>query len=585
MFWLIPIIIGATTAAAAGTSIANTAMDGALFAPEINTYKEEIKADVAVNDGLIQSINAEASRYTSEVSSFNWLMEETNMMRKSFLLADSKATELIMQRILDRNPEVPAMPAIEVAKVQEVLVNGVTVIGGLQMSKVLYSGAAGTQAGAQIGKITAAKMNALKGFGQAAATRVMVAASSMSGVSKTPAALSPLLSAGSKAMTVGLKTGQGVAQALRAGSAALGPLSAIASIALIGLDVAYSQERANQLREHRDLVRRNNDELRRTQSQNGRLIQQFNENRAALLKDEAQSFRYMAKITLVNFADNLPADFPSQLNDIDKIDRLASLEASLVTGLRNFLDNHHQEFVERRLQYHVQMIAYWKQLYQSCPIDARTLVELDPVLGVMGIDFAEYIYRANFIGDDQLQPASTVCELDLTNMQPIDGPTVQAADLVAGRIYQQADQYWIYVDSAKRAHSYREMMRDPWSVYLVSRTDPNKTLQLDMWRHELIDSPWGHRTVIDMVRAGYHFAVPGYEPVTPAPFEYDADRPGLDYRQVDGLDFVECSKVCATDLVCRSFTWTVTANRCYLKDGQPQPVARPGSGFRSGIKI
>lgn len=585
MFWLIPIIIAATSGAAAGTSIANTAMDGALFAPEITSYKAEIGVDTSVNDGLIQSINAEANRYTSEVATFNGLMEETNLMRKSFLVADSKATELIMQRITDKNPDLQSMPAAEVAKVQEVLVNGVTVIGGLQLMKGISSGAAGTQAGSQLGKITLGKMEALKVFRQAAATRVMVAASTLSGLSKTPAILSPMLAAGSKTIAIGLKTGQGVAQALRAGSAALGPLSAIASIGLIGLDVAFSKERSNQLREHRDTIRRNNNELRVTQSQNGRLVQQFYENRSALLKDEAQSLRYMAKITLANFADDLPADYPTRLNDFDKIDQLSSFDPSIVRELRDFIDRHHQEFVDRRLEYHVQMIAYWKQLYQSCSIDARTLVELDPVLGVMGIDFAQYIYSTNFVGDDQVQPTPIACELDLAGIQPIEGPTVQAADLQSGRIYQQADQYWIYVDSAKKAHSYIEMFRDQWSVYLSSRTDPNQTLQLDIWRRELIDSPYGHRTVIDKVRAAYHFSAPSYEPVTTAPFEYDSDRPGMDYRQVDGLDFVECSKICATDLMCRSFTWAVAADRCYLKDGQPQSVSRPGSSLRSGIKI
>jgi hypothetical protein len=241
--------------------------------------------------------------------------------------------------------------------------------------------------------------------------------------------------------------------------------------------------------------------------------------------------------------------------------------------------------VERRLLYQIQMIAYWKKIYLSCQIDPRTLVEIDPVIGVMGLDFADYIFRTKFIGDEFLQDPASDCELDLSNLQPIEGPTVQAADLTTGRIYQQAGQYWIYIDGTKQAHSYLELMRDPWSVYLVSRKDPNKTLQLDMWRRELIDSPWGSRIVLDTVRAAYHFAVPSYEPVTPPPFEYDTNRPGQDYRQVDGLDFVECSKECATDLVCRSFTWTIHSNRCYLKDGQPQKVDQPGSSLRSGIKI
>ncbi len=586
MFWFIPLIVGAATAAAAGTSVANQAMDGALFAPEINTYKEEIRVETSVNEQLIAAINGEANVYSSDVASFNWLMEETNMMRKSFLVADSKASELAVEKLIAANPKFLSLPQTEVPQVYDVLVTGVGAIGGLQMIEGVSGAAAGSKIAADIGRMTATKLTMLRSFGQAASTRAMVAAGSLANISKVKPLASPILSAGSKALTVGLRTGQGVAQVLRAGSVALGPLAAIGSLALIGLDVAFSQERSNQLRQHRDEIRRHNDELRQLQNHNRRQMTRFREDRAAILKDEVLSFQYMAKVTLAAFGDGLPNDYPKAIDEIVEIDSLNALDAQLVGALGDFIDAHSTAFVTRRLEYHVSMVNYWKQIFVSCQIEPRQLVEADPVLGIMGLSFAEYIFATHFLGDAEISPLTASECHKILSAPAIDGPSVQAAELAQGRIFHQADGFWTFQDKEQRFHSYRETHRDPWSVYLVHRTDPSRRLQLDLWRRELIETS-GSATpsVVSSVRAGYHVSVLSYEPVTPAPFEYDTDRYGSDYRQKTGIDFLECSKECAGDVICKSFTWTPSENRCYLKDQIPGRSDMPYSSLRSGHKI
>ena len=94
MPFFIPFIVGAIAAGSIGTGIANEAMDGALFAPEINKYKDEIKVDKATNDRLINDIETLNANYSRDVKNLQSYLDRSTQVMDRFLLAESQAQEL-----------------------------------------------------------------------------------------------------------------------------------------------------------------------------------------------------------------------------------------------------------------------------------------------------------------------------------------------------------------------------------------------------------------------------------------------------------------------------------------------------------
>ena len=65
--------------------------------------------------------------------------------------------------------------------------------------------------------------------------------------------------------------------------------------------------------------------------------------------------------------------------------------------------------------------------------------------------------------------------------------------------------------------------------------------------------------------------------------EQDIDRTGgLDYAQLQAPSLEVCADACISDRRCKSFSYDVDANRCYLKANVPKGVA--STGTISGVK-
>ena len=65
--------------------------------------------------------------------------------------------------------------------------------------------------------------------------------------------------------------------------------------------------------------------------------------------------------------------------------------------------------------------------------------------------------------------------------------------------------------------------------------------------------------------------------------EQDVNRVGgLDYAQLQAPSLEVCSDACISDIRCKSFSYDVSAERCYLKGNVPKGVA--DDGVISGVK-
>ncbi|SMF71000.1 PAN/Apple domain-containing protein [Pseudobacteriovorax antillogorgiicola] len=582
MPFFIPFIVGAIAAGSIGTSVANSAMDGALFAPEIKQYKKDIESGKKTNESLISQIESIDKAYNNKVTNLNSYLDISNQLNEEFLSAESKAAGQATLEMLEASSIYNQANSTVQGQLSIVASTAITTLGSVQLQQILGNAMADTQLGKAAASSTSSYLKSAGKMAQQSAYRAMVKAKTTLRLTKVVKIASPVAKAGARIASLGLKTSS--AAASRLATKAAGPLGVVLDVALIGLDVHLSKERAKEYKKLRDDINEANRQLRDIKKEANHITAKLKSDEAMLRGEVLNFAKYAAQVILFSM-DSLEG-LPAKFQDFDRIQNLTSVNKQDLSQLLHYIQDNFDEFFEARANTYIHLIAKYKGYFIRCNVEPDYLLNRVPVLGAFGLEFTRFIYESSFTDDFVAAFVPETCELDLDHNDIINGFEVVSADLQNSSISRVSSKYWVYTDANGVSHPYGEINRDEWSVYLRSKKNSGKYLQLDLWRGELIT--WGNgqdRTVIDFVEMPYIHEKKGFEAMTAAPFEHDIDRPGQDYRNLQTPNAMACSRECASDSVCQAFTWTPSGNKCWLKDKVPNKVVKKFTHFRSGVKI
>ena len=583
MPFFIPFIIGAIAAASIGTSVANNAMDGALFAPEINQYKADIKREEQVNKGLVSEINRQNALFDSQVERINATLSLASDVGERFMALESDAASLATQVVLDESNQFYFLPEVEQSTLSVVATSGIVTMGSLQVNGILNDALADTRLGQGVGAIGNRFQNAYQGLIHSPRLSSITHSRAVVQIAQRAPVTAKVLNASAKVAQIGAKVG--VRAATSAASKLAGPFSIVIDVGFLIADVIASKEKAREYKKVADELVAANNELRGILSDINKAQIALNEDEVILNRETLELVKYTGMILAANFPEAI-AELPADMRTLDGLKNKSSLGPNDLTTLFTFIDARGTEFVTRRNNFYLFTVKNLKGYLEACSVSPEALVDRVPFVAILGIDFIRFLAETQFSEAFTANFVPEQCTLNLSDAEPVNGYTARSSDLAHGKIRQVSQGYWVYTDAAGNHHPYNETFRDDWSVYLASLKQSNQFLQLDLWRRELLTyDQQGERHLVDQVDAAYIFERNEFAPISAAPYELDQDRPGADYRILQGMNPNECARQCGVDPVCRAFTWHPGTEFCFFKDVAQGQVAKKHSRYRSGVKL
>ncbi|SMF41161.1 PAN/Apple domain-containing protein [Pseudobacteriovorax antillogorgiicola] len=591
MPFFIPFIVGAIAAGSLGTSIANSAMDGALFAPEINRYKDEIESAKKVNQNLISEIEAIDSVYNRSVAGLNAYLDISNQLQEEFLSAESRAAEQATKKILEASTVYNHSSTQVQGEMSMIASSAITTIGSVQLQQVLSDAMKNTRNGKSAANST---KNFLKAGGKIAkqsAYRAMVKAKTVLRLTKAVKIATPAAKASARLLAAGFKASSSAIS--RLATKAAGPFGAALDILLIGWDISSSKGRASEYRAYRDEIIESNQQLEDLKKEANHQLAALALDEAMLRKEVVNFIKYAARILLFSMDSDI--GLPESLQSFDSIQSMTKVSKEELEQMLNFIQTNFDEFYEARAYTYISMIAKYKGYFIRCNVQPEYLLDHVPVLGAFGLEFTEFIYESDFTDDfiDSFVPET--CDLNLHEDQVVDGLNVASVDLESSILSNISATYWVYKDSKGSFQPYKEIIRKEASISFQSMRLENKWLFLDLARKKLFEINQHDSTEslaeqadlvpIDTVKMSYIHKQKVFEAMTAIPFERDIVRIGYDYRNLITEDAIACSRECAGDGVCHAFTWRPSDKMCWLKDQVPDRALHHFSNARSGVKL
>lgn len=578
--FLTMLIIGAVTAVSVGTTAANQAMDGALFAPEIKDHQKRIREELDLNDELVEEIFQMDDDFKRQVDRINAMLEVSNLVSTQFFVAQAGAAELASSAMVE-DLNLTSLNPVELDELGSVIVGSfattTSVLSIPSVQRALARNGGRLAFGLKALNV-AAKSAALRAGG-ATKIRAVSKAFSIVAASKAGQAATPVVKA--SARLLGSIGKLGLRASISSVARFAGPLSVVFDAAFLITDIVASKKKARALKKERDRIIAANAELLDVR-QDMRYAQQDLDLDLRIMEAELLKLvKFVGPIVVFHMFDSAE-ELPVGMQSLEQFDAKETLTLDELLALKVFLDEHGIEFTQRLFRFYVDKVATFKSYVDACDMAPEALVREHTFLGLFGLDFVKFLNEAEF-STAFMDIVPVECPRDFDRDQVVNGWSAKAAMLTSGKIREIDDKYWVYTPVDGTHHPYLETHRDQWSVYMKSVQDGSQRLQLDLWRNELISSSNTQaRSVVDTVTTAFVFRRSEFEAVSDVPFEVNADRPGNGYRKIDTDSPNLCADACGRDPVCKSFSWIQERGRCYLKDAAPEAVFYRGA--RSGIK-
>ncbi|MEL7368889.1 MAG: PAN/Apple domain-containing protein [Myxococcota bacterium] len=579
--FFIPFIIGAVAAASIGTTTANHAMGGALFAPEIKGYQKDIKRELDTNDRLIDELTQLESEFNAQVGRINTMLELSNQVSSRFFISQAEASSLTANALIeDLYPTLPN--PVEMEQLATMIVGGFAIMTSVMSSPSVQRAFSrnGTKLVHGLRGINAAAKNAALRIGGSVKFRAVSRAFNIASVVRIDRVTNPAIRASTR--LAGTASRLGARATMSTVSRAMGPLSVVTDIAFLVTDIVASKKRAAEMKKERDRIIAANDDLRKMRIDMQYAQANLNMDEGIIQTEVLKLVKYVVPIVVFHLFSEAD-ELPHGMQNFDQIKDKNTLTIDELERLKVFIEDHGASFIQQLNEFYVDRISLYKSYVDACDMAPESLVREHSFLGLFGLEFVRFLKEGDF-SSTILDIVPIECPRDFDENETLNGWTAKASQLTSGRIREVADRYWVYTDQNGIHHPYNETHRDPWSVYFRSLKNNGVHLQLDLWRNELIQSSSTMpRTVIDTVVTGSVFRRADFEAVSDVPFEIDLDRPGRDYRTFRTDVPNDCADACGRDPVCKSFTWYEPQGRCYLKDAVPEPSGLASA--RSGVKV
>ena len=240
--FFIPFIIAAVTATSTGLTVANEVTDGAVYAPNITRYKNELKQETKVNETLRTQLTGQVDKNDRIIADYNQLGKNTKQLIAHFNALETQAQADVTQELVPDEGRY-YVPYQGDRPIDAALIAGWTTLSAASTGYAIYvnssaSGAMG-EAAVKVGTQTVESLKKLK---------------AVKNLSK--------LAASGKSFTIASKAVKGLTLTGKAISSALGPVTIGLDIAFIGLDVANAKKKEAAYKKARDEALATNKELR-----------------------------------------------------------------------------------------------------------------------------------------------------------------------------------------------------------------------------------------------------------------------------------------------------------------------------------